>query len=60
MRRFANAQTRDIQAFNQYSDWIFANDHTRDDEMQVARDAGAMVAGACSSTSSATTARTTR
>jgi glycosyltransferase involved in cell wall biosynthesis len=34
VRRFANAQTRDIAAFNQYSDWIFANPHTRDDEMK--------------------------
>lgn len=34
VRRFANAHTRDIAAFNQYSDWIFANPHTRDDEMK--------------------------
>lgn len=34
VRRFANAKTRDIQAFNQYSDWIFANDHSRDEEMK--------------------------
>jgi glycosyltransferase involved in cell wall biosynthesis len=34
VRRFANTQTRDIQAFNAYSEWIFANDHTRDDEMR--------------------------
>jgi glycosyltransferase involved in cell wall biosynthesis len=34
VRRFANARTRDIQAFNQYSDWIFHHEHTRDDEMR--------------------------
>jgi glycosyltransferase involved in cell wall biosynthesis len=34
VRRFANAHTRDITAFNQYSEWIFANPHTRDDEMK--------------------------
>ncbi|HUE85560.1 MAG TPA: glycosyltransferase family 4 protein [Vicinamibacterales bacterium] len=34
VRRFANAHTRNIQAFNEYSDWIFANPHTRDDEMK--------------------------
>jgi glycosyltransferase involved in cell wall biosynthesis len=32
VRRFANARTRDIRAFNQYSDWIFHHDHSRDDE----------------------------
>ena len=34
VRRFATARTRDIDSFNRYSEWIFANPHTRDDEME--------------------------
>jgi glycosyltransferase involved in cell wall biosynthesis len=34
VRRFANAQERDITAFNRYSEWIFNNPHTRSDEMK--------------------------
>jgi glycosyltransferase involved in cell wall biosynthesis len=34
VRRFANAQTRDIAEFNRYSDWIFQNPHETADEME--------------------------
>jgi len=34
VRRFANARTRDIAAFNKYSDWIFHNPHSPADEME--------------------------
>ena len=33
VRRFPTAATRDIDAFNKYSDWIFSNPHSPTDEM---------------------------
>jgi glycosyltransferase involved in cell wall biosynthesis len=33
VRRFASAHSRDIAEFNRFSEWIFHNPHTRDDEM---------------------------
>ena len=32
VRRFANARTRDLDSFNAYSDWIFSNPHSSQDE----------------------------
>jgi glycosyltransferase involved in cell wall biosynthesis len=40
VRRFANARTRDIHAFNRYSEWIFNSEHTRDDELEWLRQQG--------------------
>jgi len=34
VRRFANARTRDIGEFNRHSEWIFANEHTHNDEIE--------------------------
>jgi glycosyltransferase involved in cell wall biosynthesis len=34
VRRFATAKTRDLDSFNRYSDWIFANPHSHSDEME--------------------------
>jgi glycosyltransferase involved in cell wall biosynthesis len=34
VRRFANSQTRDIDDFNRYSDWIYQNPHDTADEME--------------------------
>lgn len=40
VRRFATARTRDIHAFNRYSEWIFNNPHTPDDEMEWLKEQG--------------------
>jgi glycosyltransferase involved in cell wall biosynthesis len=34
VRRFASARTRDLPAFNRYSDWIFSNPHSPADETE--------------------------
>jgi glycosyltransferase involved in cell wall biosynthesis len=34
VRRFANSQTRDLAAFNKYSEWIYSHQHSRADEME--------------------------
>jgi glycosyltransferase involved in cell wall biosynthesis len=34
VRRFASAGTRDIDAFNRYSEWIYENPHSRQDELE--------------------------
>jgi glycosyltransferase involved in cell wall biosynthesis len=40
VRRFANTETRDLAAFNAYSDWIFANPHSATDEQNWLRQQG--------------------
>jgi glycosyltransferase involved in cell wall biosynthesis len=40
VRRFANSRTRDIHAFNRYSEWIFTHEHSREDESEWLRQQG--------------------
>lgn len=40
VRRFANAQTRDIHTFNRYSEWIFNHPHAAQDEVEWLRQQG--------------------
>ena len=40
VRRFPTARTRDIDAFNAYSDWIFHHGHGRQEEMEWLRQQG--------------------
>ena len=40
VQRFPNAETRDLEAFNAFSDWLFANPHSAADEEQWLREQG--------------------
>jgi glycosyltransferase involved in cell wall biosynthesis len=45
VRRFTTSRTRDLDAFNKYSDWIFNNSHTRNDEMEWLKQQGPWAPG---------------
>jgi glycosyltransferase involved in cell wall biosynthesis len=40
VRRFRNAETRNLEAFDKYSDWIFNNEHDRSQELDWLRQLG--------------------
>ena len=40
VRRFPNADTRDLEAFNAFSEWLFANPHSTADEEKWLREQG--------------------
>ena len=58
VRRFANARTRDLEAFNRYSEWIF-NRRTRAKTRWSGCGSRARGARRCTTTSSATRSSTT-
>ncbi len=45
VRRFATTATRDIEAFNKYSEWIYSNPHSHADEMEWLKQQGPWTPG---------------
>ena len=45
VRRFANSRTRDIDEFNRFSEWIFTNAHSRQDELEWLKQQGPWAPG---------------